>query len=1331
MAEPPVSPAITITYATHASPQSASVLSHVTKLLAAQFPLRNVHWRPGPETRALRPRAQRDAETRVHAIRTLQLLPVDLVPLSAHTPGDTRLSLLQRAPCAHLFFVACDDSDLYRAQIRNEVRNWIAALPAHMPADVPGMDAPATEPEYLIVLIPPVVAGAAAATGGGAGGKGAIGRFYTMNKGSVLEKLRADFNSSTHDHVVALPRLPASATPAPADAAVWIELLARLKESTAATIGSRIERLDAGVTECELRAADDDWSFCALCNRAERLIRLLGDVDLLDDCLALYDELDERLSAGLASGHVTFPRVGATDAGDDSLLLLGPLRKPYEDLVAREAISLFDMRCYLFARRAMLLGAIGRVVAVMQATPAFVASTAHLLRARRPRQLPPLFIESWSFSVALDAVEQCQAWLVEQDSDADDAARTRASSSHAFHVSKAELLDLAIQQLVRIGVRVGHLPVAAPFTYVFSARPAPASRDAPGITRKELCEAIVDVDVFDSQLRTLLQRAVLACTLCGHVYRQRQLQYLHVCLEMERGAYAAAARLLGDLITPGAERSWGSIAVELHAMRLACMEACGEAVGRPWVAALVDAVHAACAARPLRTPDGTETALIAQLRTAAGDADVTLSGYNGYSVRLAQHRAERRADDDGAFLRVSVVSHLSAALAVDAVSVCVADYRQAQLWFTSAPLTLLPGANTAIVFCATPAAGFFHVQATQIRAGHVLLENIVQDRAALSTLADAQQLEYQRARIFVPADGDALRVRCVRPTDMRTDVRRAFELELWSGRNHVVSVNLSVDVGGGALAAREATYKCTVHAADRSVDATEAAAGAAPPASTGAPSPPSSPPAAPLQLTLHAVPPHSTARIVVPLALVPRSARFTVALTARYRTQQSHPDAMRVRTTVCPVDVSLPIGIHVQDHFRLDRLISRLTLESGAVPVRVQAPDVQAPASGSPIAACAQRAGPPTVIAPRQPRTHVISFSPPHARRTEHTTFRLHVAFRTLRDECGGRLLERVARILARAGSWERSQWTPADFSLFLTELEGWVPSAVDIGQYASTGRLVLKPNAMDYWERCMQRWGWPAGGAQWDNKSEDLEAHGDDRVKDKREREDDQVTGRKVNTGLAWDGDSSRSRDGADDDRKDDVVQDGSNPASTLPTPADLAENAASRLMAWSTLSLPLDLPAAGAVNAVSMRVPTPLVLGQSVEATVEVASSFAWHEKGSDSGSDGDDHDSDASHPSVAFQYDIIADYDHWLVWGQKKGLLHVDASSAIARHTLSATLIPVRAGSLLLPRVRLTPIGMPESYRSETYMTTAAAPVAVMDQKGHDTFWVDLRNHADSRA
>lgn len=587
---------ITVTYAGADPLLDSSSFGNLIGTLSHHLPLRNIHWRPSVSQNN---GAGAGAGAGAGSIRTIQSLDVRLEPISdtllrnklkPETRHLVQRSLLER-PFCHLYFVVCDDNDAYRHHVRNSIRAWLATLQASPTIsaavakspvanlqdgaerpDTPtkdkdggGDESDKAVPEHLIVLISPPEGSNMPASAGTPGGRGSpapaaasaastaeaasekktgLGRFYSSSssaKGSVLDKIKTDFKANRVVHLNRLPNL--SSQTSHSDPTVFAELLSRLKESVSMTFDSVIEAQSDVVRREVAKRTVPGWNFCKWMAEIECVASTLEGTGLYADALTRYEEIDATFSQCMRDRNLAFfSSVGGNSPGDDSAPLLDVSKKPYRDLILRNEISLFDFRCYVFAKRANLMGKLGRVAQVMNEAPAFLAGVAHMLEGE---SLPRHFVESWTFSSSLDVVEQCQAWLVERgdmsllsgDASPSEGASPSIDGSlgAAFHASKAELLDLARRQLDKIGMSEGHLPRVFPFLLSSPIEVSRRSRELPPlpldadaseetggngkqvarISRQELLDAIDNRHLFDLHYVALTERVVAGCISAG------------------------------------------------------------------------------------------------------------------------------------------------------------------------------------------------------------------------------------------------------------------------------------------------------------------------------------------------------------------------------------------------------------------------------------------------------------------------------------------------------------------------------------------------------------------------------------------------------------------------------------------------------------------------------------------------------------------------------------------------------------------------------------------------------------------------------------------------
>jgi hypothetical protein len=139
-----------------------------------------------------------------------------------------------------------------------------------------------------------------------------------------------------------------------------------------------------------------------------------------------------------------------------------------------------------------------------------------------------------------------------------------------------------------------------------------------------------------------------------------------------------------------------------------------------------------------------------------------------------------------------------------------------------------------------------------------------------------------------------------------------------------------------------------------------------------------------------------------------------------------------------------------------------------------------------------------------------------------------------------------------------------------------------------------------------------------------------------------------------------------------------------------------------WQTLTIPVDVPSVEYVNAVTLNVGAPLsddtalVVGQPVQLTVAITVSRQWA----------------TSAEAAKMIWDVVPDFETWLVDGQKRGSFAIAASEQEASVTLTLTAVPLRTGAVALPHVVVHPL-LPEHQQAscETYITNAAQRITVL--------------------
>ena len=234
---------------------------------------------------------------------------------------------------------------------------------------------------------------------------------------TVYEKTRADFNSSAklsldrvaqirlHETDVPPHLLPSAARKKETLSddgqqdreTAWSDLIAKLRSLILASFDRRVAQYEEDIRQRDAQRHLPGWNFCTFFILKEGLARGFESVGLLEDALVGYDELAAGLDAvareavsedgeirgsiflhytedlrhraesGRASMQRKVQRADAADSDDaadeedvneELAVVVVPLddaMKRYRDLILSNQISLFDFRCYLFARQMSLL----------------------------------------------------------------------------------------------------------------------------------------------------------------------------------------------------------------------------------------------------------------------------------------------------------------------------------------------------------------------------------------------------------------------------------------------------------------------------------------------------------------------------------------------------------------------------------------------------------------------------------------------------------------------------------------------------------------------------------------------------------------------------------------------------------------------------------------------------------------------------------------------------------------------------------------------------------------------------------------------------------------
>lgn len=311
---------------------------------------------------------------------------------------------LRQTPYLKIFFLRCSDVDSYRNRHRKQIREWIKdnIPPSQSTASVN------TEEfhdafEWLIVHV-------VLPDDGRSISRPSNTSKNDMQSGprvssAVTEKVRADFNGSSKAAVdrVAQVQITRSSELDPGAGkdqdsfAGWEEFISKAKSLILSSFDLRVTQYEEDIKERDSQRQVPGWNFNTFFVLKEGLARGFESVGLIEDALTGYqeltlgltsiietseneeqhrdhfktytDDLSSELKRALQSekSHeqhesdtssarsVTGNRRGQADRGALGADILNIERKPFRELILANEISIFDFRCYLFARETSLL----------------------------------------------------------------------------------------------------------------------------------------------------------------------------------------------------------------------------------------------------------------------------------------------------------------------------------------------------------------------------------------------------------------------------------------------------------------------------------------------------------------------------------------------------------------------------------------------------------------------------------------------------------------------------------------------------------------------------------------------------------------------------------------------------------------------------------------------------------------------------------------------------------------------------------------------------------------------------------------------------------------
>ncbi|KAI6109597.1 trafficking protein particle complex subunit 10 [Pisolithus sp. B1] len=852
---------VLVTYVAAQSFQSSDSWSHFLAALRSLLPLRNLHWKP-----ASRPN-----------LRTVQELDVSLVPLDSlrdeHT-SQVPVTLLEK-PLLNLYVLSCEDVETYKTIVKKQIKDWHTSVNQRK------------NQEWLIIHV------------ARPDSKNVDRKFFSM-KGSVLDKIKADFNTDKRDRCVQLAWSMGEQSPA-----VWADLIGKSRMDSLLHLTQLYKQGEEEVKRSEGQRHMPGWNFCTYFILKESLATSFEGVNLFEDALQQYNELEATFMNVLGEKNMSwFGNLINPTPKDDSLPLLSPSKKSYRELILANTISVFDLRVYLLARQSMLLNKLQQPIEICRKAMLFLSTFGKRLREIE-KALPEHFVESWIFSSALSVVDQCDSW-------ASSWPELEGIALARYNANKGELLELAKSQLDILGVKVGHLPPKPPFSMAIQTvtttpgSPLPERNSSQQISKYEVLLAVGDSEAFYDLYCTISNQTIDMYVKAG---RRKFALKLHGCLaalDKHRGRLSNALAIFSSLPAHYAPHMWTSLESFMLSRAIDTHTLLQKPRDREWIHLLLAFLRTyvnETSTEPLisHNIDHYVTKLATALREVSEKLDSDLAHPDHPVMALEISKDVRCSqDEDLVYLTVLIHNHLPCDVDVDEVGVVLVGEDTARLKFTGKFTKLVPGKNCVTLTCPTSSHGTYVHESTEIQIAHLHLQWNHKGGGGTGMALTSRK---RAVLVHLPRNPESLDVQlCLPPNSLHPLSGRVaalgtsprLHLIISSGRNDLAAASVKLSAPAGITFDFVNSRLHSKGAGE--IDVLEDG------------------------ISIFNVPPKSNTIILVPHSDVTRFRAIKIDVSITYKTVRD-PALERTLRTSKVATVALPVAVNVEDFFRGERQV--------------------------------------------------------------------------------------------------------------------------------------------------------------------------------------------------------------------------------------------------------------------------------------------------------------------------------------------------------------------------------------------------------------------------
>ncbi|KAL7418117.1 trafficking protein particle complex subunit 10 [Mrakia frigida] len=1014
------------TYSAPPSFLTAPDWANIRTAVRSHLPLKNLHWKP-----LSRP-----------SLRTIQTVDVEFRALEVGGAGEagsggpgggggggresmTPGSFLEK-PFLNCYFVTCEDADTYKSTVKKQLKDWLSLVSQRK------------NQEWIIVLVVKPDPTTGTVKSASPAPTSAAGRLF--RGGSVLDKIRGDFNVGKRDRCVQLSR---PAFPAPDDPALWMDLISKMKDGIVSSFDANVAQREEETKAMEGLRTMPGWNFCTFFILKESLAYSFEGMNLFEDAMIQYDELEASFFQVLKERNLSwFGKFGGTSPSDDSSSILSVSAKPYRDLILANSISVFDFRIYVFARQCRMLGKMGRGEEVLKKGAEFVRSFGRVLSENQD-SLADNFLESWIYSSCMNIIDTCDEWKgsipLPSSPNPDPVTKTSALAT------KADLYKLARSQLDKLGLQAGHLPSTYPFnSHLISSWsrrsslvPPPTSppdglKPKPTISRRELVAALGNQEAFDVLFFETTTKAIDCFAGARKERSTMELIGSLAVLDLHRSrlqpSYSRLLALNARLATypqPSLQSYYLLQLLRVHKLLSLPRD-------KEWIANVLSLMSRCVGglkggwemeAKDGESEDGVDAAngelreFVDGLRGAgqALEKELPTHAHGVFSIKPQSERALPAGEEDGCAFKMLVSNRLSCTVVVDDVRACLSGRELEQLWFTSGKTELQPGENVVEVFCPMPVSGLFTLETSQVRISRVAFHYSWLPSKPSLTTAPAFSLTPSLPVLRIPKDRNALNAKVLLPLELRLDSQPVILMEITTGRNTVNKASVSLRIPDDELSFD--VTEATVLSRDTKVSESDSEA-----------------------LILEGLSPNSVIVLSFPYRGSPSGTGVEVRISIDYWTDK-RPNQKRAFRKTRELVLALPLAVNVQDIFREECLFSKFTLSSdGFNHIRIKSASLVGAKSTVDIQTARDVSSPATNVSPRMPASFLfrLLLKEDAAKGLEHDPLRLTVIYRTVADELRETIRNLLHPLIESSDLLDQESWLLKTVVDSIQSVDGW-----------------------------------------------------------------------------------------------------------------------------------------------------------------------------------------------------------------------------------------------------------------------------------------------------